>query len=117
MPIEDFLRSFKLVNNHIMRTRRLKHENSKYRKFLEESGLNADDVINNKIGLSSLLQLDDITDDSENMIALQKISNALKIEQRQRKLIEAELYILRQDYHKALDKSDSAAAHKNQTQL
>lgn len=116
MPVEDFLRSLKLVKTHIARTRRLTHENTKYRKFIEENGLSPADVIDDKTKVISFLQIDDEGDAEEN-IALSKIKNALLVERRQRKLLEAEIYILRQDYHKAMADDESELVKKGQSKV
>jgi len=102
MSLEDTLRSFKLVKKHIMRTRRMTHENIKYRSFIEKNGLNADDIINDKMRNASFLHFDGLDTDVQKDAALLQISNALKVEKKRRAFLEAELYILRQDYHKSL---------------
>lgn len=117
MPFEEFLRSFKIVNNHIMRTRKLTHENIKFRKFVEECGLDANDVISDKTHANSFFKLGDTENETRENIILQKVENALKVEQRQRKLIEAELYVLRQDYHKVLSTISSLREKKKTSEL
>lgn len=105
MALEDFLRNVSLVHKHIMRTRKMTHENLKFRKFLENSGFNADEVLQEGYEAKSDFQYENIETDEVKNPRLQKLFNALKFEQRRGRILEAELSILQEDYHKLLQRN------------
>jgi len=112
MAFEDFLRSIPLVHKHIMRTRRMMHENKQFRKFLERNGINPSAVIANE----SEIDGEDLVSD-ENTIpnsgldaAFKTVATSLRNEQRRSANLEASLYVLQIDYNNLLLQSNETAA-------
>ena len=108
MAFEDFLRSIPLVHKHIMRTRRMMHENKQFRKFLERNGINASAVIDNE----SEVDGDDLTMDekavpnSDIEAAFKAVATSLRTEQKRSATLEASLYVLQIDYNNLLLQSE-----------
>lgn len=104
MAFEDFLRSIPVVHKHIMRTRRLMHENKKLREFLENNGINAHDVIaqNNDVDGESLKCLVNILPNTDIETAFKTVSTSLRAEQKRATNLETSLYVLQIDYNNLL---------------
>jgi len=100
MAFEDYLRTIPLVHKHIMRTRRLIHENMLLRKFLERNGLNTEDILMEK---TTTLPAADTTyepsqNSEESAKTLQTLVDSLRAEQIRAANLEADLYVLQIDY-------------------
>ena len=101
MAFEDFLRSVPLVHKHIMRTRRMMHENRQFRKFLERNGIQPDAVIANE----SEVDGDDLVSDASTIpnsdldAAFKTMAISLRNEQKRSSHLEASLYVLQIDYN------------------
>jgi len=108
MAFEDFLRSVPLVHKHIMRTRRMMHENRQFRKFLERNGIQPDAVIANE----SEVDGDDLVSDASTIpnsdldAAFKTVAISLRNEQKRSSHLEASLYVLQIDYNKLLLQSN-----------
>ena len=108
MAFEDFLRSVPLVHKHIMRTRRMMHENRQFRKFLERNGIQPDSVIANE----SEVDGDDLVSDASTIpnsdldAAFKTVAISLRNEQKRSSHLEASLYVLQIDYNKLLLQSN-----------
>lgn len=108
MAFEDFLRSVPLVHKHIMRTRRMMHENRQFRKFLERNGIQPDAVIANE----SEVDGDDLVSDASTIpnsdldAAFKTMAISLRNEQKRSSHLEASLYVLQIDYNKLLLQSN-----------
>lgn len=101
MAFEDFLRSIPLVHKHIMRTRRLIHENMLFRKFLERNGLSVDDVLSEKMTVLAPLIASDSNNSKnsgETAETLQTLVESLRAEQIRAAGLESDLYVLQIDY-------------------
>ena len=108
MAFEDFLRSVPLVHKHIMRTRRMMHENRQFRKFLERNGIQPDAVIANE----SEVDGDELVSDASTIpnsdldAAFKTVAISLRNEQKRSSHLEASLYVLQIDYNKLLLQSN-----------
>ena len=104
MAFEDFLRSIPLVHKHIMRTRRIMHENRQFRKFLERNGINASAVIANEEDIDAdHLTVDENTIPNSDLdAAFKTVATSLRAEQRRSANLEASLYVLQIDYNNLL---------------
>jgi hypothetical protein len=101
MAFEDFLRSIPLVHKHIMRTRRMMHENRQFRKFLEHNGLDAQDIISEKTTMNIYSNATPPLPDNE-QDAINTLTKSLTLEKKRNAVIEADLYVLQIDYDNLL---------------
>ena len=108
MAFEDFLRSVPLVHKHIMRTRRMMHENRQFRKFLERNGIQPDAVIANEseVDGDDLVSDDSTIPNSDLDAAFKTVAISLRNEQKRSSHLEASLYVLQIDYNKLLLQSN-----------
>lgn len=100
MAFEDFLRTIPLVHKHIMRTRRLIHENMLLRKFLERNGLDVEDVLSTKTTVWPVAEtrVNDAEALTESVETVQTLVESLRAEQIRSASLEADLYVLQIDY-------------------
>ena len=119
MAFEDFLRSFPLVQKHIMRTRLLMHENRKFREFLEDNGIKADDVLtsDNDVDGEGLAEGHNFLPNTDIETAFKTVSTSLRAEQKRAANLEASLYVLQIDYNNLLllSKTDDPVRANNTT--
>ncbi len=108
MAFEDFLRSIPLVHKHIMRTRRMMHENRQFRKFLERNGINASAVIDNEgdVDGEHMIVDENAVPNSDMEAAFKAVATSLRTEQRRAATLEASLYVLQIDYNNLLLQSE-----------
>ncbi|MEP3891949.1 MAG: hypothetical protein ABJN69_15945 [Hellea sp.] len=104
MAFEDFLRSIPLVQKHIMRTRLLMHENRKFREFLEDNGIKADDVLSSESDVDGegLAEGHNFLPNTDIETAFKTVSTSLRAEQKRAANLEASLYVLQIDYNNLL---------------
>jgi len=110
MAFEDFLRSIPLVHKHIMRTRRMMHENRQFRKFLERNGINAAAVIANEedVDGDNLIADENAIPNSDLDAAFKAVATSLRTEQKRSANLEASLYVLQIDYNNLLLQSEQS---------
>ena len=105
MAFEDFLRSVPLVHNHIIRTRRLMHENRKLREFVELNGVDSADILAKNGTIAKLIQKPIETSSDNCGATLESLAKSLRVEKNRFAELLAEQYILQIDYDNLLKRT------------
>lgn len=113
MAFEDFLRSVPLVHKHIMRTRKLLHENRRLREFVEVNGLNVSDLLSDKN--HDLRIAPKVSEPSSDIpeATLNSLAESLRIEQNRFADLQADLYVLQMDYDDLLKRMNDLMTSEN----
>ncbi len=116
MAFEDILRSVPLVHKHIMRTRKLMHENRKLREFVEINGLNVSDLLSDKAHDLRVVAKASDTSSEISETTLNSLAESLRIEQNRFADLQADLYVLQMDYDNLLQRMNDIMKSKHTKQ-